>query len=415
MIWVLMLIICLIVLIVAVVIISLLHALFESASQALKNVLNLIFYSKVLLVICVVGGGYLAADFGIGIGAMLYLYIVFKLIRLSGRKEVENKLKELLSTNGILAKKFAESIVPALTPSTIIYSKFHDKEAAVKFLSKEVQSGNIAFSNLTDGREYYYLSKAYNVFAQVMLDKLSDKIPAYLKKYGVMSREDLHNNIVLKMKDNSENALKDINNNKYYFYRQFEVNMSLVVGHSVKLYDKYIKENLLGNKKLESMDYGREKLFLDPNILKDKWEAIKQDANYKVIDKKKFAKHFGSRCIDGQEAIIQFISKNDGLKYDYNSKLHSFIERQYAAEHLCSRCNKLYNTLKRYGPDKYCLSCLNDLREENDINEADGKTVKRYIAAPPPGVEEQLMAMDNNMHLNDVNEADRQTVKRYIK
>ncbi|WP_152605377.1 hypothetical protein, partial [Anaerovibrio lipolyticus] len=380
-------------------VISMLPALFDSAKQALENVLNLIFYSKVLLIICVVGGGYLAADVGIGAGALLYLYIVSKLIRYSGRKEVENKLQELLSGNGIVAKSSAESIVPALTPSTVIYSKFHDKEAAVKFLSKEVQSGNIVFGTLTDGREYYYISKAYNIFAQAMLDKLNDKIPAYFKKYGVMSKDDLHN-IVLNMQDISENALKNTNNDdKYYFYKQFEVNESLVNGHSEKLYDKYVKDNLIDNKNLESIDYyGEGKLFFEPNILQNKWEVIKKDANYKVINKEKIERYFGSHRIDRQKAIIQFVSQNDGLKYDYNSKLHSFIERQYAAEHLCSRCNKLYNTLKRYGPDKYCLSCLNDLREENDINEADGKTVKRYIAAPPPGVEEQLMAMDNNMH-----------------
>ena len=368
-----------------------LPALFDSATQAMKNALSLIFYSKVLLVICVVGGGYFAADFGIGAGAMLYIYIVSKLIRLSGRKEVEKKLKELLLNNGILEKSFAESIVPALTPSTVIYSKFHDKEAAMKFLYKEVQSGNIIFGKLTDGMEYFYLSKAYDIFAQTMLDKLSNKLPAYFKKYGVMSEEDLHN-IVLRMKDNSANALQNANNNTKYFYKQFEINMSLVFGHSKKLYDKYIKDNLVGNKSLESRNYGVEKLFFEPNILQDRWEAIKQDANYKVIDQKKFAKYFGSHRIDIQEAIIQFVSQNDGLKYDYNSKLHSFIERNYAAKHLCSKCNKLYDTLKRYGPDKYCFSCFDELQEEIDTNEANGETVKRYIEAPPLGVEDEIFA-----------------------
>ena len=46
----------------------------------------------------------------------------------------------------------------------------------------------------------------------------------------------------------------------------------------------------------------------------------------------------------------------------------------------------LFKETKLYGPKRYCASCLNKRHSQEAADEAEGKTVKRYVDAPPPGM-----------------------------
>lgn len=60
----------------------------------------------------------------------------------------------------------------------------------------------------------------------------------------------------------------------------------------------------------------------------------------------------------------------------------AWINIEAQKKYRCDKCHKIYLHLKKTGTQYYCSNCL---KEEEEMLEK-GKTVKRKIDAPPPGV-----------------------------
>lgn len=52
----------------------------------------------------------------------------------------------------------------------------------------------------------------------------------------------------------------------------------------------------------------------------------------------------------------------------------------------CAKCKKISRKAIQYGKRWYCKSCLKKIHAKEDADEAAGKSVKRYISEPPPGI-----------------------------
>lgn len=63
-----------------------------------------------------------------------------------------------------------------------------------------------------------------------------------------------------------------------------------------------------------------------------------------------------------------------------------WVQRAYESLFTCAACGEPSQTLKAYGPKRYCADCLEKIHAKEAADEAKEKTVKRYVDAPPPGV-----------------------------
>lgn len=52
----------------------------------------------------------------------------------------------------------------------------------------------------------------------------------------------------------------------------------------------------------------------------------------------------------------------------------------------CEECGEYSRNIKQYGPKKYCADCLAKIHAQEKADEDAGKTVKRYVDAPPPEI-----------------------------
>lgn len=136
----------------------------------------------------------------------------------------------------------------------------------------------------------------------------------------------------------------------------------------------------------------------------EKYELIEDERNGRIWIKKEIVKEildFAGKEIVTMEDISQVV-KNDKYNHvmmdymvEHYGKMKGFIffpeydvwiEGAYISKYKCEKCEKVFLRLKTYGPKSYCERCLEQIHRQEDEDEKKGKTVKRYVAAPPPGI-----------------------------
>ena len=106
-----------------------------------------------------------------------------------------------------------------------------------------------------------------------------------------------------------------------------------------------------------------------------------------------FPKIFGTNDVGEQKGIMNAITSHiwTGTSYVFldgidDKRNYIWLNEATIKDHTCAKCKKIVRKLTQYGKEQYCASCLQEIHAQEDADEAEGKAVKRYISAPPPGV-----------------------------
>lgn len=120
----------------------------------------------------------------------------------------------------------------------------------------------------------------------------------------------------------------------------------------------------------------KKELFMEMLGFKGK-EIITEEEVSKIVKNNEYSHMVMDYVIEHYEKMKGFIFYPE---YDV------WIEESYVSKYKCEKCKKVFLNLKTYGPKSYCRRCLEEIHHQEDEDEKNGKTVKRYVAAPPPGV-----------------------------
>lgn len=132
------------------------------------------------------------------------------------------------------------------------------------------------------------------------------------------------------------------------------------------------------------------KLFIDKTVLTEKKNYLQGRA---VIEEKDVDKLFGERDLAEKEVIMNICSalwKDMDYKLVEHDADHFWIHATAVDKHTCADCKEVYKSVEKYGKNQYCKGCLTKIHEQEDADEAEGKSVRRYISAPPPGVKIEM-------------------------
>ena len=142
-----------------------------------------------------------------------------------------------------------------------------------------------------------------------------------------------------------------------------------------------IKE-VLGEDKYTKINCEEKRIWVKSDVLRrvkdlSKKEVIKRADFIKLVNNSKYMQIIMNHAMKNIDELKKFIYLSD---YDL------WLNDKYVEKYRCRKCKKIYFNMREYGPDKYCVSCLNDIHRQEDEDEKNGKTVKRYVDAPPPGL-----------------------------
>ena len=154
--------------------------------------------------------------------------------------------------------------------------------------------------------------------------------------------------------------------------------------------EKFINDNDFadyGNYGTKKEEKTPVKLYLNKEILSKKQQYIQ---GCDIIEGKDVAKVFGTTDLAQQKAIMEVIAAHLGTEMSYEfiqrGERYLWVNKRKIKEHTCEKCDNIVQDLTQYGKQRYCKSCLKKIHDQEDADEAEGKAVKRYISAPPPGV-----------------------------
>lgn len=145
------------------------------------------------------------------------------------------------------------------------------------------------------------------------------------------------------------------------------------------------------HKFLPDFDYVRisdkdkfKKTFMNLSSVKKKIELLKKDSIFDISQL--FATDFPKDIL--QDIMTTIHANLPDCDYVMFTESHGklWIHRTYASQYKCEICGGVFKETKLYGPKRYCASCLNKRHSQEAADEAEGKTVKRYVDAPPPGM-----------------------------
>ena len=120
----------------------------------------------------------------------------------------------------------------------------------------------------------------------------------------------------------------------------------------------------------------KKELFMDMLGLKGK-EIITEEEVSGIVKNNEYSHMIMDYVIEHYEKMKGFIFYPE---YDV------WIEEKCISKYKCEKCKKVFLNLKEYGPKSYCRRCLEEIHHQEDEDEKNGKTVKRYVTAPPPGI-----------------------------
>lgn len=298
---------------------------------------------------------------------LLYAAAVIMLARDEAADEIKVHVLKIIEEHGIISKENAERITPSSSsPIALLTEAVHERGYGKKVLDQKVEKRELVLRRC-GSIEYYCYEIQWDALQKEMVNKTTKVITDGFESSGVVS-EELQEDIV-------STWWYDLS---YLAHIIVKRTFAQYMGELLKKDRVFVEEIEKCNQKI--------KLYISKEAL-----SVKQQYIYgcKVIEGNDFVKLFGERDLIEQEAIMQAFST---LGNDMNYKLvtrdtdHFWIRTDAVKEHTCDGCNEIYRILTRYGKNQYCKPCMMKVHEQEDADEAEGKAVKRYISAPPPGV-----------------------------
>ncbi len=153
------------------------------------------------------------------------------------------------------------------------------------------------------------------------------------------------------------------------------------------LVEKYLNRNVMDEKlccDTISHEGKSIKIFMNLPVVKKKIALLKKDSIFDISQL--FATDFSKDIL--QDIMTTIHANLPDCDYVMFTESHGklWIHRTYASQYKCEICGGVFKETKLYGPKRYCASCLNKRHSQEAADEAEGKTVKRYVDAPPPGM-----------------------------
>ena len=298
---------------------------------------------------------------------LLYAATVIMLARDEAADEIKAHVLKIIEEHGIISKEKAERITPSSSsPIALLTVAVHEKGYGKKVLDQKVEKRELVLHKC-GSTEYYCYEIQWDALQKEMVNTTIATITADFEFSGVVS-EEAQKDIVSKWWDDLSYLARTIVKRTFTQYM-----------------DKLLKEGRVFVEVIEKRNQ-KIKLYISKDVLSVKQQYIH---GCEVIEGNDFVKLFGERDLIEQDTIMQAFST---LGNDMNYKLvirdtdYFWIRTDAVKEHTCDGCNEIYRILTRYGKNQYCRPCMAKVREQEDADEAEGKAVKRYISAPPPGV-----------------------------
>lgn len=335
-----------------------LASLLGIAALALSLVWNFPIVSILL-----VGGIIYSGDIIIPI--LIYAVVIVLLAREKAAKEIKNKVLQRIEEEGIVSSNLAERMPPvadkAISWLTLaVYEKGYGK----KVLDQEAANKKLVFDTY-DGRSYYFYKTKWDDFASMVMSQATATINNHMEKDGLIS----------------EAMTFDIDNHNLDLS---ELVHSYLKDAFVEYVRKSLEERDLIAEKVKGK--GNVKLFIDKTVLAKKREQLQGKV---IIEGNDFVRLIGERDLAEQRAVMHVFSilwKDMTYELITRDTDHFWIRANEVKSHTCDGCKEVYRILTRYGKNQYCKPCMMKVHAQEDADEAEGKAVKRYISAPPPGV-----------------------------
>ena len=251
------------------------------------------------------------------------------------------------------------------------------------YINTEIKNNKIIEKSLVDGMNYYFHKNWLDDFTQQIKKIVFEVAVDYMKKHGIVYREQVDETVKW-IKEVSVNELTGKDCSVLYdCMRLKSCYVDYYCGQLIEVVSNNKDVRKLSVKKVD----GVLDVYIFENIVNERWKelCLLNGKNYAYkIPQKKMEESFGKHPVAIQNAILHFVEKK--LMYVYDNECSLWLEMNYQKNHSCPICKKYTDTLVEYGPKKYCKKCLAKIHAEEDAQEEEGKTVKRYISAPPPGV-----------------------------
>lgn len=286
-------------------------------------------------------------------------------------KEIENQALNRIGTMGLISKQEALGLLPGFSPLPWLTDAMYEKEHGSKVLDKEIEKGNLVLRNY-NGTEFYCNEARWKDVQAEILNKTINTISEHINSWGFIA-EDIRFNVIKE---------------QYGYDTAVLVNIL-----TKKIFTQYMGKMLSeGRVFVEETEKERRtiKLYINKDVLSAKQQYIR---GCDIIEKDDLAKIFGTNDVGEQKGIMNAITSHiwTGTSYVFldgidDKRNYIWLNEATIKDHTCAKCKKIVRKPTQYGKEQYCASCLQEIHAQEDADEAEGKAVKRYISAPPPGV-----------------------------
>lgn len=298
---------------------------------------------------------------------LLYAAAVIMLARDEAADEIKAHVLKVIEEHGIISKENAERITPSSSsPISLLTMAVHEKGYGKKVLDQKVEKKELVLRRC-GSTEYYCYEIQWDALQKEMVNKTITAITDAFKSSGVVS-EELQEDLVGK-----------------WWHDLSYLARTIVKRTFAQYMDKLLKEDRVFVEEIEKRNQ-KIKLYISKEALSVKQQDIH---GRKIIEGSDFVKLFGERDLAEQRAVMHVFSilwKDMTYELITRDTDHFWIRANEVKSHTCDGCKEVYRILTRYGKNQYCKPCMIKVHAQEDADEAEGKAVKRYISAPPPGV-----------------------------
>jgi hypothetical protein len=333
-------------------------------------------------IICV---GVIIYTGNIFISLLLYAAAVVMLARDMAAENIKKNVLGRIEKDGIISQGLAGAITPTEDIISWLLEAVHERRYGVKVLDQEVEKGNLVLTQY-NGKFYYYDKLRWTAVQQDFAKKVITTISEPLNSRGFVT-DDIQFNLVSKWSDIAPLA-DAVAKEAFTQYMGRMVRDDRVFVKELEQADGTVEDN----DDYDSYETVKEektpvKLYLNKEILSKKQQYIQ---GCDIIEGKDVAKVFGTTDLAQQKAIMEVITAYLWTEMSYEfiqrGERYLWVNKRKVKEHTCEKCDNIVQDLTQYGKQRYCKSCLKKIHDQEDADEAEGKAVKRYISAPPPGI-----------------------------
>jgi hypothetical protein len=328
---------------------------------------------------------------------LLYAVAVVLLTRRRAAKDIKEQAFKKLAEQGIVSEHLALGLEPSENTPIYIFAKaLQPKGYGKKVLDKAAAKHRIG-TKTCDGARYYFDEGEWEKLASRVANEVIATLNNQMQKYGIISENmsfnidnkysDLRGLIDVHIKDSFAHYVQRIMDERDVISETIPAarNSMAVVEAQIRRIQSLREFMLVKNREREGV-----KLFIDKTVLTEKKNYLQGRA---VIEEKDVDKLFGERDLAEKEVIMNICSalwKDMDYKLVEHDADHFWIHATAVDKHTCADCKEVYKSVEKYGKNQYCKGCLTKIHEQEDADEAEGKSVRRYISAPPPGVKIEM-------------------------